>query len=666
MAYFMAICAYNFIVLTFTLVLLDLSFIFVKLGFSMTSSLPVIIGMGGINAAGRTSFHQGFRRIVVDKLTAEARQETFVGLASLMKLVSYENGQLVDQQGDKVLASEIETKFGQQILDGTLIRKIEKNHFDPDATHWHQKMTVQPVDKAISFKLRAKELPHPLPNAWQVTDLGDGNVNVEIPENLTISHDAYRDNPVKAAGQMPTGFEPGALYNSRHQPRGLQATIFAATDAIRSTGIEWDAILNAINPDQVGTYSASVIGQMHQEGLGGLLKSRLSGSRVSTKQLALGLNTMPTDFVNAYVMGSIGTTSTASGACATFLYNLRTAVQDMQAGRIRVAVVGSAEAPVTAEVVEGFGNMSALANEDGLKKLDKSDTADHRRTSRPFGENCGFTIGEGAQFIVLMDDALAMEMGAKVMGSVADVFVNADGYKKSITAPGPGNYITMAKSVALVQQVLGKESLQERSFILAHGSSTPQNRVTESLIYDRIATSFDISNWPVAAPKAFVGHTIGPASGDQMAMALGVFNDNIMPGVTTIDKVADDVHDDRLNIATDHWHCGDMDVAFINSKGFGGNNATAAVFSPEVTLAMMSKRYGEQAMNEYQQKLTLVEEAQSTYRQRANQGEFDVIYKFGQGLLNEDNIEINDDSLTFAEFKHGINLPTENPFSDMV
>ncbi len=632
----------------------------------MTSSLPVIIGMGGINAAGRTSFHQGFRRIVIDKITAEARQETFIGLASLMKLVSYKERKLVDQQGEEIIPSDVEAKFGQQILDGTLIRKIEKNHFDPDATHWHQKMHVEPGDNAICFTLRAKELPSPVPQSWQVNDLGNGNVSVEIPNELTIFHDAYRDNPIKAAGQMPTGFEPGALYNSRHQPRGLQATIFAATDAIRSTGIEWDAILNEINPDQVGTYSASVVGQMHQEGLGGLLKSRLSGSRVSTKQLALGLNTMPTDFINAYVIGNVGTTSTSSGACATFLYNLRSAVQDIQAGRIRVAVVGSSDAPVTPEVIEGFGNMSALANEEGLKKLDNSDTADHRRTSRPFGENCGFTIGEGAQCIVLMDDALAIKMGAKVMGSVADVFVNADGYKKSITAPGPGNYITMAKSVALVQKVLGKESLQQRSFILAHGSSTPQNRVTESLIYDRIATSFDINNWPVAAPKAFVGHTIGPASGDQMAMALGVFNDNIMPGVTTIDKVADDVHNDRLNIATDHWSCGDMDVAFINSKGFGGNNATAAVFSPKVTLTMMAKRYSEQEMNEYQQKLSLVEQAQEDYRLRANQGEFDVIYKFGKGLLDEAAIEINNDSLSFAEFKYAIDLPSENPFADMV
>lgn len=109
-----------------------------------------------------------------------------------------------------------------------------------------------------------------------------------------------------------------------------------------------------------------------------------------------------------------------------------------------------------------------------------------------------------------------------------------------------------------------------------------------------------------------------------------------------------------------------MDVAFINSKGFGGNNATAVVLSAKVTLAMMAKRYGEQAMHDYQQKLTLVEQAQDIYRQRANQGEFDIIYKFGEGLLDENGIDINDDSLSFNEFKHKIALPTHNPFEDMV
>lgn len=628
--------------------------------------LPLIIGMGGINASGRTSFHQGFRRIVIDKLNAQARQETFVGLASLMKLVTNQNGSLVDAKGNAILATEIEAKLGKKILAGTLIRKIEKNHFDPDATHWHQKMNISPIDKNITFELRAKELPQPVPNSWLVTDLGDKRVSVKIPEQLTITHDSYRDNPIKAAGQFPTGFEPGKLYNSRYQPRGLQATIFAATDAIRSTGLEWDAILDKISPDEVGTYSASIAGQMQDEGFGGLIKSRLAGSRVSTKQLALGLNTMSTDFINAYVTGNVGTTFTSSGACATFLYNLRAAVHDMAAGRTRVAIVGSSEAAITPEMIEGFGNMSALANEEGLKRLDGTDTADHRRTSRPFGKNCGFTMGEGAQFVVLMDDALALEMGAKVLGSVADVFINADGYKKSITAPGPGNYITMAKSVALAEQVLGKEALQERSFILAHGSSTPQNRVTESLIYHKVAECFNIKNWPVAAPKAYVGHTLGPASGDQMAMALGIFSDNIMPGITTIDEVAEDVHNEHLNIATEHWYCPDMDIAFINSKGFGGNNATATVFSPKVSLAMMAKRYNAETMATYQQKLVAVEQAQQVYRDNANKGQFDLIYKFGEGLINEANIELTSDSLTFAEFKNSIALPSKNPFEDMV
>ena len=629
-------------------------------------ALPLIVGMGGINAAGRTSFHQGYQRIVIEKLNQELRRETFVGLATLMNLVSYQNDQLVDADGQEIAPSEIEEKLGQQILDGTLIRKIEKNHFDVDATHWQQKMTLSPSGETIVFETSKRKLPSPLPRTWQITELEAGKVKVEIPGDLDITHDGYRDNPIKAAGQFPTGFEPANMYNSRYQPRGLQATIFGATDAIRSLGMEWQTVVDKIGPDQIGTYSASVAGQLQEEGFAGLMKSRMRGGRVSTKNLALGLNTMSTDFINAYVTGNVGTTFTASGACATFLYNLRAAVQDIQTGKIRVAVVGSAETPITQEIIEGFGNMSALANEEGLKKLDNSDTADHRRTSRPFGQNCGFTIGEGAQFVVLMDDALTLELGAKVLGSVADVFINADGIKKSITAPGPGNYITMAKSVALAQNVLGKEAVTERSFILAHGSSTPQNRVTESLIYDRIGKSFAINNWPVAAPKAFVGHTIGPASGDQMAMALGIFEHNIMPGITTIDKVADDVYAEQLDIRTEHYECQPMDIAFINSKGFGGNNATATVLSPKVSLEMVAKRHGDEAMASYREKLKAVEAAQQAYKTQINNGQYDLIYKFGEGLIDENEIIITETEMTLPGFANPIELSQENPFKDMV
>jgi len=630
------------------------------------TALPIIVGMGGINAAGRTSFHQGFRRIVIDKLNAEARQETFVGLATLMNLLTSQDGKLVDGDGKVVAKSDVEQRFGAAILAGTLIRKIEHEHFDPDATPWQQKLTMDAGEQGISFETRARDLPSPLPRTWKITELEDKRVRVDIAGEVEVKLDSTRDNPIKAAGQFPTGFKPASLYNSRYQPRGLQATIFGAADAIHSTGYSWNEIVDKISPDEIGTYSASVFGQTQAEGVGGMMQSRLKGERVSTKNLALGLNTMPTDFVNAYVTGNVGTTFTSTGACATFLYNLKAAVQDIQSGRIRLAIVGSNDCAITPEVVEGFGNMSALANEEGLKKIDGNGVADHRRTSRPFGDNCGFTIGEAAQFIILMDDALAIELGANVLGSVADVYTNADGIKKSITAPGPGNYITMAKSVSLAKSIVGAESVQQRSFILAHGSSTPQNRVTESLIYDRVAKSFDINNWPVAAPKAFVGHTIGPASGDQVAMALGIFAHNIMPGITTIDKVADDVYNERLNIATQHWDCPAMDVAFINSKGFGGNNATATLFSPAVTLSMMEKRHGSDAIQNYKDKTVTVEQARMNYQAQADNGDFQIIYRFGDGTLTDDDVSLTDQDISVTGFANKILLPTKNPFSDMV
>lgn len=90
------------------------------------TALPLIVGMGGINAAGRTSFHQGFRRIVIEKLTAEARLETFVGLATLMNILTAKDGQLVDADNNVVALHDVEKLYGEQILSGTLIRKIEK------------------------------------------------------------------------------------------------------------------------------------------------------------------------------------------------------------------------------------------------------------------------------------------------------------------------------------------------------------------------------------------------------------------------------------------------------------------------------------------------------------------------------------------------------------
>ncbi len=50
------------------------------------SNIPVIVGFGGVNTAGRSSFHHAYNRIVHDKLDAATQQRTFQSLAALMNL----------------------------------------------------------------------------------------------------------------------------------------------------------------------------------------------------------------------------------------------------------------------------------------------------------------------------------------------------------------------------------------------------------------------------------------------------------------------------------------------------------------------------------------------------------------------------------------------------
>ncbi|WP_027589091.1 beta-ketoacyl synthase [Pseudomonas sp. RL] len=633
------------------------------------SRLPVIVGFGGYNSAGRSSFHHGFRRMVIESLDSETRQQTLAGLAVMMRQVSYSEGAYRDADGLIITPAEIEQRFGAYILEHTLIRRIEKQHLDVDAAHWQKSLVLDSVEgQPLSFVTSRKQLPEPLPANWTVEPLSGSQVRVFLQGSCEVKVDSYRPLPVKSAGQLPTGFEPGELYNSRFHPRGLQMTIVGMTDALRSIGIDWERITASVAPDEIAVYAGSIMSQLDENGYGGLMQARLKGGRVTSKQLPLGLNTMPADFINAYVLGSVGSTGAMSGACATFLYNLQKGIDAIQSGRARVAVVGNSEAPITVECIDGYGAMSALATEEGLRHIEGRDEVDFRRASRPFGENCGFTLAESCQFVVLMDDALALELGADIHGATPEVFVNADGFKRSISAPGPGNYLTLAKAVASAMQLVGEDGVRQRSFVHAHGSSTPANRVTESELIDRIAAAFGIQDWPVAAVKAYVGHSLAPASADQLVAALGTFKYGIIPGIKTIDRVADDVHQQRLRIATRDLQLGEqaMDVCFLNSKGFGGNNASAYVLAPHVVERMLRKRHGEAAFAAYQERREATRAAASAYDQQALRGQLDVLYRFGEEMIDEHALQIDDQGVQVPGFALPVRYSAKNPYRDMV
>jgi acetoacetyl-[acyl-carrier protein] synthase len=588
--------------------------------------------------------------MVIDALDRRTQQETYRSLAQLMNLTA-----------------DVDTaETRQYIRDHTLIRRIEQ--FDTGAIPWQRSATLAGTGDALRFRITKRQLPDHIPAHWSVMKDGDRDALVTIEGGLDVLLPDQRASRVTSAGQLPTGFDPAAIYQSRNHPRGLQLTVYGASDAIGSLGIDWALLRQKLPPDEFAVYSGSAMGQLDGNGFGGLLQAGLNGKRTTSKQMALGMSEMPGDFVNAYVLGTAGYTGTAIGACATYLYNLRLGVEDICSGRARVVVVGNSEAPVTPEVIEGFRTMGALAEDDALMALDgRTDAPDNRRACRPFGDNCGFTLGESSVYAVLMDDTLALELGANILGAAAGVYVNADGYKKSISGPGIGNYLTMGRAMALARSVLGEASLRQRSYVQAHGTGTPQNRVTESHILNELAKAFGIDNWIVGAVKAYLGHSLGPASGDQLCAVLGTWQHGLVPGITTIERIADDVHASNLRIENRHLEIDaeNMDIALVNSKGFGGNNATGLLLSPAVTRRMLERKHGTSAITEHRRRNEKVAAATRDYDERATRGELRPVYQFGDGVLEGSDLDIGAGAIKVPGYDQPLDLCISNPFPDM-
>ncbi|MDC2965211.1 beta-ketoacyl synthase [Gammaproteobacteria bacterium] len=459
---------------------------------------------------------------------------------------------------------------------------------------------------------------------------------------------------VNAAGQLPEGINLSKMYNSRQHPKGIQMTIFGVTDCLRNMGKDWDTeIKPLLDPKKIGVFSGPAIGQLDYEGLGGLLQSRKIGKRASSKHLSMSLIGMSADFINAYVIGSLGKTGTVAGACATFLYNLDLALKGIKNDELDFSIVGSAEAPINPEITDGFLATTGIADDKKILEMqirnndDNTEEVDHKNACRPFGDNAGMILGEAAQFVAVTTLEFALENGLKILGGFTDVAINADGFKKSISSPGIGNYITMAQSLSNTLKI--GCSIQE-SIVIAHGTGTFQNRSTESDVLSRVAEGFKLKNWKVTALKGMLGHTMGPAAGDELITALGIWNHGLIPGINTTKKLADDVLSDNLDFClnTQEIDKEKVDAIYLNAKGFGGNNGSCGVVSPSFIKSKINKR----DFKNYEEKLSETEAKRKVYLEESNNGNYDLIYRFKEEVLDpSEDMKITKDKISISDYK---------------
>ena len=458
---------------------------------------------------------------------------------------------------------------------------------------------------------------------------------------------------VNAAGQLPEGIDISKMYNSRQHPKGIQMTIFGVTDCLKNIGKDWDnEIKPHINPKRIGVFSGPAIGQLDYEGMGGLLQSRKIGKRATSKHLSMSLIGMSADFINAYILGSLGKTGTVAGACATFLYNLDLALKGIKNNELDFTIVGSSEAPINPEITDGFLATTGIADDKKILEMQKrngegDNEINYRNSCRPFGDNAGMILGEGAQFVAITTLEFALEKGLQILGGFTDVAINADGFKKSISSPGIGNYLTMAQSLSNTMKI---GCSLKNSMVVAHGTGTFQNRSTESDVLNKVAEGFELKDWKVTALKGMLGHTMGPAAGDELMVALGIWNQGIIPGINTTDKLAQDVSSENLKFCLKNTEVEKetIDTIFLNAKGFGGNNGSCGVVSPYFIESLLDKK----TLDKHKTMVSETNYAREEYFEQSINGSYELTYKSNEEILDPDiDMKITKDRVTIKNFK---------------
>jgi 3-oxoacyl-[acyl-carrier-protein] synthase II len=343
---------------------------------------------------------------------------------------------------------------------------------------------------------------------------------------------------------------------ARRMSRFIHFGMAAATEAVDRSGIDF-AAKTPEERDRVAVVINTGGGGMEQVINGAEALRERGPGQVSPFAIPALSGSMAAAQVSMKY-GLTGAVITQVAACASGVIAYQDALRLISSGECDVVLAGGSEAPLLAISFAALSNMTALS-----KRND-----DPQGASRPFDKTRdGFVFGEGAGVLVVESAAHAQARGATILAEIVGAALTADAYH--ISAPEPtGRGATMAMTKAMRQAELAPDEIDH---IVAHGTSTPLNDVTETRAI-KAAFGPQAYRIPVSSPKSMVGHTLGAAGALSAIAAVGAIRDGwIAP---TINYHVPDPECD-LDYVPNAKRQSKVDTAMINGFGFGGQNAVA-------------------------------------------------------------------------------------------
>ena len=354
-------------------------------------------------------------------------------------------------------------------------------------------------------------------------------------------------------------FDPNVAMDrkmARRMSRFIHLAVAAATEAVDDAGIDF----GAYDPDQRDRVAVEINtggGGMDQVIIGTQVIAEKGPGQVSPFAIpALSGSMAACQISMKYCI--TGPVLTQVAACASSVIAFIDGVRMIRDGEVDVALVGGTEGSLLPIAFAALGNMGALSR--------RNDDPTH--ASRPFDrDRDGFVFGEGAAVVVLESAEHAMARGAKILCEVVGGGLTADAFH--ISAPDPtGRGAAAAMTKALRNAGVAPD---EVDYIVAHGTSTPLNDVTETRA---IKSAFGAQAYtvPISSPKSMVGHLLGAAGVISGLAAIGAIRDGVMPPTANLENPDPECD---LDYIPNVKRAKKVDTAIINGFGFGGQNAVA-------------------------------------------------------------------------------------------
>lgn len=240
--------------------------------------------------------------------------------------------------------------------------------------------------------------------------------------------------------------------------------------------------------------------------------------------------------------------ATVSTACSSSANAILYGTRMLKSGILDRVIVGGTEA-LTLFTLNGFNSLSIL----------------DRNICMPFDrERNGLNLGEGAAFLVLESEHVAMRTPERILGEVKGYGNACDAFHQTASSPeGHGAWLSMNKALETANLFPG-----DIDYINAHGTGTLNNDLSEGVAIERIFTS---GIPPCSSTKSFTGHTLAAAGAIEAVISvMALMNQIVFPNLN-FSRQMDELHFSPVTTCKT-----DVKLKHImsNSFGFGGNNTT--------------------------------------------------------------------------------------------